>query len=50
MTAELMREMCERHGLRVIEQIESWDDGRVWIWPGLPKGEGPDIVTRFARA
>jgi ubiquinone/menaquinone biosynthesis C-methylase UbiE len=45
MTAVKMREYCKEYGLEVLEQFDSWNNGRMHIWPGLPANEGPDIVS-----
>jgi ubiquinone/menaquinone biosynthesis C-methylase UbiE len=49
MTAEKMKEFCSEYGLELVKQIESWDDGKVRIWPSLPVEEGPDIISIFRK-
>jgi len=49
MTAATMREYCKEYGLEVLKQFESWDDGRVHIWPRLHAGEGPDVISVFSK-
>ena len=49
MTAQKMVDFCQRYGLDVLQQFDSWDNGRVRIWPALPADAGPDIVTIFAK-
>jgi ubiquinone/menaquinone biosynthesis C-methylase UbiE len=49
MTAQKMVDFCKRHGLDVLQQFDSWDNGRVRIWPEIPEDAGPDIVTIFAK-
>ncbi|HZQ71391.1 MAG TPA: class I SAM-dependent methyltransferase [Burkholderiales bacterium] len=46
MTAGTMRRLCEENGLEVVQQFDSWDEGRVRLWGS--EG-GPDIVTIFRR-
>ena len=47
MTAGVMAELCTKHGLRVVEQFDSWDNNQVRIWPSLTAENQPDIVTIF---
>ncbi len=49
MTAKKMRTLCERHGLAVVDQFNTWDEGRHHIWPDLPLEKDPDIVTIFEK-
>ena len=45
MTAEKMSAYCREFSLEIVEQFDAWDAGRVRIWPTLPAGEGPDIIS-----
>ena len=49
MTADKMKEFCREYGLEVVKQFDSWDDGKVCIWPGLAAEEGPDIISIFMK-
>lgn len=50
MTAEKMREFCDKYHLLVIEQIEAFGEGQNHrLWPELPKEACPDIITIFER-
>jgi SAM-dependent methyltransferase len=42
MTAEHMRIFCDRHGLKLVEQIRSWDQGRMGLWER-------DVISVIAR-
>jgi len=48
MTAEKMREFCARHGLVIVTQFDSWDNGRTCAYLGA-SGERPDIITVFSK-
>ena len=50
LTAEGMQAICKRHGLRLLEQFQSWDSGRFHLWPELPLEQDPDIITVFERS
>lgn len=45
MTAEKMHEFCNENNLRVVSQFNSWNEGKNWIWPDFPSGDGPDIIS-----
>ena len=49
MTAKLMEAYCSEYGLKVIKQFDSWDDGKVRIWPGLAEKEQIDIISVFSK-
>lgn len=49
MTDRLMVDFCLDAGLEVVDQFDSWDDGKFWIWPDFVAGQGPDIVTVFRK-
>lgn len=49
MTAAKMGEFCDEAGLVLTKQFDSWDQGRVQIWPDLPAGKGPDIISILQR-
>lgn len=44
-TNELMKEYCNSNGLKVLDQITSWEDGKYEIWPG----EDVDSITIFQK-
>jgi len=50
MTAEKMRTIADEAGLEVIDQIVEWDEGRHWLWPDLPSGEGPDVISVLGKS
>ena len=45
MTAEKMQTFADEAGLELVDQLVEWDDGRHWLWPDLPSGEGPDVIS-----
>ena len=47
MTESGMRELCRRHGLEVVRQFDSWDEGRGRLYRTRPGQDSPDIVTVF---
>jgi SAM-dependent methyltransferase len=48
MTARKMIDFCERNGLRPLDQLESWSDGRYQINPNMP-GQNVDVITIFEK-
>ena len=49
MTAKKMEIYCNKIGLQLIKQFDSWDDEKVHIWPNLPPHKGPDIISIFQK-
>jgi SAM-dependent methyltransferase len=45
MTDAKMRDICQRHGLEVVAQFDSWDQGRVRIYDSGPGDPSPDVMT-----
>jgi len=48
MTAQKMVQYCDRYGLTIVKQLESWGDGRFQINPNMPKGN-VDTITIFEK-
>lgn len=45
MTANKMKKYCKKYNLHVLEQIETWDNGKYRIWPTIPLQKSPDIIS-----
>ena len=45
MTAKKMQEYCDENNLKLVFQFETWDDGKILIWPNQPADIGLDIIS-----
>lgn len=45
MSSEKMKSFARESGLVLEGQFDEWGGGRYRIWPDLPPGKGPDIVS-----